>query len=265
MSDDRDPTDLTTHRVVLDVPGTEAVRIRRDVPYRSNAAPGLDIYSPPDSGGTALPAVVFITGYPDPGFEQFAGCKLKEMGQYVSWARLLAASGVVAITYENTDPVADACRVIEFIRESAADLGIDAGRVGIWSCSGNVPNALSLLSDANPTCAVLYYGYMLDLYGTNDVADAATNFGFSNPCAGRSPTDLPKDVPLFIVRAGRDETPGLNRTIDHFVTGALACNLPVTLINHAEAPHAFDVADDSNDTCNVIEATLAFLLTYLSV
>ena len=186
------------------------------------------------------------------------------MGQYISWARLLAASGIVAITYENTEPVADASRVIEFIRESAADLGIDAGRIGIWSCSGNVPNALSLLCDINLTCAVLYYGYMLDLDGTNDVADAAANFGFSNPCAGPSPTDLPKDVPLFLVRAGRDETPNLNRTIDQFVNGAMAGNLPVTLINHAEAPHAFDVTDDSNNTRAVIEATLAFLLTHLS-
>jgi hypothetical protein len=41
-------------------------------------------------------------------------------------------------------------------------------------------------------------------------------------------TDLP-NVAMLIVRAGRDQMPGLNVSIDQFVAKALELNLPVTV------------------------------------
>jgi hypothetical protein len=38
------------------------------------------------------PAVLFVTGYWDSGFEKRFGCKQKELGSYASWARLLASA-----------------------------------------------------------------------------------------------------------------------------------------------------------------------------
>jgi hypothetical protein len=105
---------------------------------------GFDLYRPPNLESRATtPAVLFVCGFPDPGFGSVVGCKFKEMAGYVSWARLVAASGLAAITYTNQDPVADLDALLAHLHGNAAALGLDKGRFGIWACSGNVPTAPS--------------------------------------------------------------------------------------------------------------------------
>jgi hypothetical protein len=271
MSQETRQDTMTTKTVVYQIPGMEDVTIRRDVQYGEAGAGDrtMDLYYPPGSlGGAPAPAVLFVTGYPDQGFQAMLGCKLKEMGSYISWGKLAAASGLVAITYANREPATDARAVLQYVRENAASLGIDEKRIGVWSCSGNVPNALSVLMQESPDplkCAVLCYGIMLDLDGSTCVAESAWQWKFANPAAGKSVDDLPRDLPLLIVRAGRDEFPHLNETIDRFVAKALARNLPVTLVNHAEAPHAFDLLQDSETSREVIRQILTFLRFHLGV
>jgi acetyl esterase/lipase len=258
-------TPITKRPVVYRIPGQEAVTVLRDVPYRDDLT--LDVYHPPESKSEErLPAVVFVTGYPDPGFQKFLGCRQKEMASYLSWAKLVAASGLIAVTYANREPPDDAEAVLAFIRENAETLGIDEKRIGVWSCSGSVPTALSVLMNEPRRfikCAALCYGLMLDLDGHTAVTDGAAQFGYRNPAAGKSVSDLPRDLPLLIVRAGRDEFPHLNETLDRFVSKALECNLPVTLVNHAEAPHAFDINHDSETSREIIRQVLAFLRFHL--
>jgi dienelactone hydrolase len=269
MGQETQPNDITRKRVVYEIPGADAVTIRRDVEYRATdtGALTMDLYYPPDAqSGSRIPAVVFVAGYPDLGFESKVGCKLKEMACYVSWGQLTAASGLVAITYTNREPVADIQALLEYVRQNAAALGIDETRIGVWACSGNVPLALSVLMQEardDLKCAVLCYGLMLDLDGATRVADAARQWGFVNPCAGKSVDDLPKDVPLFIARAGQDQMPHLNETLDRFVAKALSGNLPVTLVNHPTAPHAFDLFYDSETSREIIRQILAFMRYHL--
>jgi hypothetical protein len=47
--------------------------------------------------------------------------------------------------------------------------------------------------------------------------------------------------------------------MDRFVTGALAHNLPMTLVNHHTGPHAFYLDDDSDASREIIRQTLSFL------
>jgi hypothetical protein len=268
MSEETRRNEMTLKPVVYTVPGMDAVTVQRDVAYRTtpDGALTLDLYHPRDAGsGAARPAVVFVSGYPDPGFEAMVGCKFKEMEQYVSWARLAAASGLVAITYTNREPVADLDALLAYLRAHAAALGIDADRIGVWAGSGNAPAALAvLLRDPRVfQCAALCYGFLLDLAGSTAVADAAAQFHFANASAGKSIDDLPRDLPLFLVRAGQDAIPGLNQAMDGFVAAALARNLPVTVVNHATGPHAFDVLDDSDASREVIRAIVAFLRSHL--
>ncbi len=207
-----------------------------------------------------------MAGYPDPGFERMLGCRFKDMASTVSWARLIAASGVTAIAYTNREPEGDLHAIFAHIRANAAALGIDDRAIGVWASSGHAPLALSLLMRGGPdavTCAVLCYGYLLDLDGADGVAEAARTYRFTNACAGRSMDDVRRDVPLFLARAGRDETPHLNETLDRFVTAALTHNLPVTLANHPDAPHAFDLEHDSAMTRAVVKQTLTFLRLHL--
>ena len=261
MDQERPVSDLLARRVHYNLPGMDAVGVRRDVAYTTPADAELtmDVYFPPGRlASDRTPAVVLVPGFPG---------AVKRIGSFVSWAELMAASGLVAITCATKDPVADTEAVLVHVRNHAASLGVDPGRMGLWACSGHVPNALSLL--AHPErgylkSAALCYGYMLDLDGSTAVADASRQYGFANPCTRRTLEDLPRDTPLFVARAGRDESPGLNAALDSFVAAALRDNRPVTFVNHTTGPHAFDVMDDSPATRDVIRQVLGFLKSHLA-
>ena len=269
MSQDTQQNPISKKRVVYTLPGVDAVTVRRDEVYRvTDGGPlTMDLYYPPEAlRGARTPAVLFVTGFNDAGALRMLGCRLKDMGSYVSWGQLAAASGLLGITYTNSDPAADVRAVLDHLRQNAAALEIDETRVGVWSCSGHVPTALSvLMQDAGERlrCAVLCYGYMLDFDGSTGTAAAARQFGFANPCAGKTVADLRRDLPLFIARAGQDLMPGLNDALDRFMIQALACNLPVSCVNHSTAPHAFDIMDDSDTSREIIRQILAFMQFHL--
>ena len=263
-------THISKKRVVLTLPGVDAVTIRRDEPYRTTdagSALSMDLYYPSNSkSGARTPAVIFVTGFSDIGAQKVLGCTFKEMGAYISWGQLTAASGLVAITYTTTEPATDLHALLQYLQQHAAVLGIDENRIGVWAGSGHVPTALSVLMQPGQDylkCAVLCYGYMLDLDGLTSVADAARQMGFVNACAGKSVEDLPREMPLFIARAGQDQMPGLNDALDRFMIKALTCNLPVTFVNHPRGPHAFDLLDDSEGSREIIKRILAFLRFHL--
>jgi acetyl esterase/lipase len=187
------------------------------------------------------------------------------MGSFVSWAQLAAASGLVAITYANREP-GDVHELFRHVRQHAASLGIDDNRLGVWACSGHGPAALSFLMEHSRDglkCAALLYPYTLDLDGSTHVAEAARQFHFVTPAAGKSVSDLPAALPLLVARAGGDQMPGLNRALDRFVGAAVTLDLPVTLVNHAAAPHAFDLFDDTRASRDVVKQTLAFMQCHL--
>jgi hypothetical protein len=268
MSQETQQDQMSKKKIVYRLPGTDAVMVQRDLEYRStdSGALTMDIYYPPDSQGRErIPAVVFVAGYSDVGMQAVFGCKLKEMGSYVSWGEVVAASGLAAITYATKDPITDTYALIQHIRRHAGSLGIDENRIGVWACSGNVPMALSvLMQEAHDylKCAVLCYGLMLDLEGSTGVAQASKMYGFVNPSAGKSVTDLPRDLPLFIVRAGQDN-PQVNAITDRFVAETLNCNLPLTFVNYHAGPHAFDLLHDSDTSREIIRQMLAFTQFHL--
>ena len=51
--------------------------------------------------------------------------------------------------------------------------------------------------------------------------------------------------------------------LDRFLVKALTCNLPITLVNHSVAPHAFDLFHDSETSREIITRILAFLQFHL--
>ena len=256
---ERHPIALKTVRYTA--PGTDAVSVLADVPYKDgDPALTLDVYTGSSTdAGAPRPVVVIVPGYRDVGVTLRLGCRFKEMGMSVSWARLIAASGMAAITYTTRDPAADVRTVLQYVRQHAASLGL-TDRIGLFAASANVVVALSaLMRDADLRCAALLYGFTLDFDGSTAVADAATAFGFVNPCAGRSVDDLPSGTPLFVARAGEDQFAGLNPALDRFVALALQRNLPISLVNYATGAHGFDLDDDSGGSREVVRQILAFM------
>lgn len=270
MSQQTPRAEITLKSVVYGIPGMEDVTVARDIPYGATAGETLvyDLYRAADGRvGVARPAVVFVHGYPDRGVRAILGCATKEMESYISWARLVAASGMVGVTYTSTQPVEDARAILNHLCAHAQSLGIDAGRMAIWSCSGNVPNALTLLmrdGHAAVRCGALLYGYMLDLGEATGVADAAAQFRFVNPTQGRSVNELRADVPMCIVRAGQDQMPGLNFAMDAFAAESLRLNLPLTLLNCPDEPHAFDILHAAECSRAAICQVLDFLRVQLA-
>jgi hypothetical protein len=257
MSDDAERERLVAEVVrktaVLQLPAMERVEVRREQRYGDGGT--FDLYVA--TGSAPAPTVLFVYGFPDQRFAQ----GLRQMGAYTSWGRLIAASGMNAIAYSYREPVTDLAALLAHLRQNAGVLGLDATRLGIWAASGNVPTALNLLMTQPPDtfrAAALLFGYMLE------VPEAAQRFGFGVPARGRKIDDLPRAVPLLVVRAGQDQTPLLNVSLDAFVNAALARDLPLTLINQFGAPHSFDLFDDSDASRSTIRRILSFLAERLA-
>ena len=261
MADDRGVANpLFIKPLVYQLPYSGAVR--EGIDYASEARV-FDIYYPRNNEGLA-PVAVLVTGYPDPGFEALSGMKQMQIQGNKDWARLLAANGIAAVIYNNVEPVADALTVIDYLKTESAQLQIDPERVALWSCSGNVPNAISVLNEAaSLRCAVLLYGFMLDAPDSKLIAQASANFHFVNPNRGMQ--DFPENTPILIIGAGKDEFPGLNESIDAFEAEAIARNSPVSVVRYPEGVHGFDILDDSQRSIEMIKLCVGFLRLRLNV
>ncbi len=236
-----------------------------EFPGAAGVSRTFDLYLPP--GRTSLedgPAVVLVCGYPDPGMAATLGCEFREMQQVVDWARIIAASGAAAIAYANEQPVADLMALLGWLSSHAKG-------VALWACSGHVPLALHALSrpqGAGLRCAVLCYGYTLDLDGDSAVARASEQFGFVAPGPAPEPEppghpDRSALVPLVLVRSGRDEMPGLNDAMDRFIGHSLRRGHPLEVHNLPDAPHAFDLHDDGPQSRRVIRRIVEVVREHL--
>ena len=253
--------EVARKQAVYRIPGMDDVNVRRDIVYKTATGDPLlmDVYYPP-SAASQMPAplVVIVLGYPDP---QSGG---RMFGPLTSWARLIAMSGMAAAIYGTVSPSDDVHDVFAYLRENAASLGVDSRRIGVYAASANVPVALSLLMrDADFRCAALLSGFTFDVEGSTAFAEAARQYGFVNATAGRSIDALPADVPMFVLRAGREHFPGINAALDQFAARAVARNLPLTFVNHATGSHAADMDDDTDATRRIIRQVLDFLRLHL--
>jgi hypothetical protein len=238
----------------------ELLPVRRDLTFRSTSGAELpmDIYCPAPPHDQPLPVVVMPMAYPDPT------ARVRAYGPMTSWAQLMAASGMAAVVYGTEAPEEDVHALIAHLRANAAALGVDSDRFGLFATSANVTVALStLMRDPRSRCGVLLYGYTMDMDGSTIVADMAKQFGFVNACAGKTIDDLPADVPILFVRAGRDRFPGLNAALDSVIERALARNLPLSVINHATGAHGFDLDEHTPISHAVVQHVLAFLQLHL--
>ncbi len=238
--------EVTAQEVVYQVPGMDRVAVRTNVPYKrvDGRELRLDLYYPVDfQEGSLRPAVIFVNGVggrPD--------ASLKDWGIYRSWGRLVAASGWIGVTFESRgggpsiDAGPDIADLLRFVRSDGARLGIQADRVAAWMCSANVTSGLRVvMGDAGKPAlraAVVYYG-------TSD------------------PPTLRTDLPVFLVKAGRDN-PRLNAGIDALAARAAAANAPWTVVYAPDSHHAFDALDETDESRRIVRETLAFFREYLS-
>jgi dienelactone hydrolase len=263
---------VPTETVVFEVDGMADVDVRSDLVYKTVGGRDLlfDLYRP-RSCDRALPVVVFVHGDGPP--EVLADAK--DWGQYTSWGRLVAASGLAGVTFnhrstlggiELREAASDVDDLISRVREAADELGVDPNRLCIWTCSAGGPIGMraALRGDEHVRCAVCFYG-MLDLRHLRDqmpeaVADEVLE-EFSPVChLARGGNGVP---PLLVARAGLDR-PAFNEAIDRFASEAVQRGATVDLLTHPGGRHGFDVLDDDDRSREIVARTLAFMTWHLA-
>lgn len=220
----------------------------------------------------------------------------KDWGCYVSWGQLVAASGLVAVTFNHRSSEAltrlyevagDVDDLISYIREHAGTLGIDADVLGIWTCSAGSPMGFrSALRNAP-----FYVRFVISYYGIADLKvyyqePAGSEAEPGQPGRANEPEQaLPifsnevfeefsaaaylhkgvgRTTPMLLVRSGLD-APELNTSIDRLITAAVANNVDIDIMNHSTGHHAFDILDDNARSREIIRATLEFMKVHLTL
>lgn len=260
--------------VVLTLPDMEQVRVHRDLAYSATDDPHLrlDVYQPPfEPSDARFPLVLLVHGGAG------AALRPKDWGFFQSWGRLLAAAGMVAVTFTHrlagppdillAEAARDVHDAIEFARQNAGQWSADADRVGVaaWSLGGALLSGLLREKPPYLRCMLAFYP-MLDLQlwapPGADASALSTLRAFSPvACLAEAQQPVP---PLFIARAGRDAMPLLNNGLDRFVASALAANVPLTLLNHPAGVHGFDSQNDDDRSREILRAAIAFARSHLT-
>jgi len=262
--------DLAPKRVVYSVPGMKRVKIQKNLTYKSVAGAELkmDVYTAPNSRPSAgRPAVIFIHGGWIPSNLR---TKPKDWGAYVSFGELVAASGLVGITFNHrfyswtslSDSQSDVMDLISYVRNNAKRLGVDKDRIVLWAVSAGGIFLSQPLRDTPPyiRCLIGYYAE-LDLQNERGAVPASVS---SETLREYSPVyhlnqSSAKIPPIFIARAGLDEVNFLNDGLDRFVQTALRKNVTVDFANHATGHHGFDVQDNNDRSREIIKRTIEFI------
>jgi hypothetical protein len=220
-------------RFVYTLPAVSRVAVQKNIEYRKvgDRVLKFDLYRLPLSEKNALvPVVILInSGFGRPDF--------KDSFHLREWAKLYAAAGLAAISYDAHKEgwAEDFDALIGHLRDHKTALGVDPETVIVQAGSGLVTAGLPLAMDQKRPyikAAVMYYGI-------GEVKE------------------LRADLPLLMVRVGLD-TPALNRRIDQFVAQALAINAPVEVLNYPGGHHPFEDGDDNEFSRQVMARTLEF-------
>jgi dipeptidyl aminopeptidase/acylaminoacyl peptidase len=158
-------------RVVYSLPGMEEGPVCRDILFKTvgDLTLKMDVYTPGDLvPGSAHPAVILVSG----GDASAETLRTREIGLYVSYGQLLAASGFIGIVFDHRglegysqlrEVGEDTDDLVTYVRTHAASLGVDPDRLCIWAFSaGPIYGFRTAFRTAPPSirCAIAYYGGM---------------------------------------------------------------------------------------------------------
>lgn len=272
------PTPQKTMREIVMAPvaysvvGTEKVNVKTNLKYTDAKDANLlmDVYTPPGISKSAkLPTVLFVHGAAGSEFTP------KDWGIYTSWGRIIGASGMAAVMFTHrltprkksmADSAADLASAIDYVRKNADSLNIDKDRLCLAAFSAGGPLLAPAMRDRPPyiKCLVNFYAYMDvqqagNLFTANESKDALKTFSPIVYLDG----DAAKIAPIFIGRAGLDQIPTLNDSIDRFVLEALSKNVSITLVNHTAGVHGFDNQNDDESSREIIRMAIHFMREHL--
>lgn len=233
----------------------------------------FDVYRPPQSDSSGnLPVVVFVHGEGPPEAIENS----KDWGQYDGWGRIIAASGMMAVTFNRrsshffsrlSDSAADVDDLLDHVLDPLQKLGADSEQLAIWTCSGGAPFGIRAGLERGVRCIAAYYGRM-SLKPIQDGIAGEMSDGLLNEfspvvhLSSMSPESVP---PIFIAKAELDDLVGVNESIDEAIEVANTRDLPVTVAKHAFGEHGMDVRNDDDRMREIIAETLRFFRRHLGL
>jgi acetyl esterase/lipase len=253
---------------VYSVPGMDQVQVRRDIVYKTVEGPDgkvdlkLDLYTPSGAKTTdRFPVVLLISGGGASDHD------FRDAGIYLSYARILGASGYVAITFakrfgRDGDPLqglTDFNDLVAYIRGHAAQFHAHPGRMAFWAFSAGGSLLSPVLSDMRPyaRAALCFYCVTDRDFSSLSADDAQKLRERLSPLVQieRAEYAVP---PIFVARAGLDG-PGINEPLGRFVTAAVTKNLSIEMMNHPDGHHGFDLLDADARSREIIQRALEFI------
>ena len=258
--------------VVYKVPGMDKVKIVQNLKYTKSDDPNvlMDLYLPPDlTAGEKRPAVIFVHG----------GAKTewtaKGWGIYITWGRLVAASGFVGVTFTHRleypnksleNAAQDVTAAINYVRANADKYNVDKDRVCLIAFSAGGPMLSLGMRGYTPfvRCLIGFYAFMDIRQSDYRKTETTENLKAFSPIAylQNDPSKIP---PIFIARAGRDEVPTMDDSIDRFVKDALSKNIALSFMNHPQGVHGFDNQNDDERSREIIRSAIDFMQIHLKV
>jgi acetyl esterase/lipase len=260
IADAQTPSDPTKIPVFYSVRGMDAVRVERDLTFRTVGDTELkaDIYRPAKAG--THPVVLLVSGG--------AVHDWRTAAFYTSFARVLAAEGVAAVSFDKRfsresasaqTASDDTFALVEFLRGNASRYGLDISRLCSWHFSAGGRVAGAMLGEKSPASCVIVTYAILSFGDEGDKDPKLAPYSALAQVAARGD----RIPPTLVVRAGRDDKM-LNDRVDAFVGAALAKNAPVTLINYPAGAHGFEIADDTDETRRVIARSIEWLKAHVA-
>ncbi len=252
--------------VVYQVPGMDKVRVVQNLRYTKSDDPNvsMDIYLPSDTASRGKhPVVMFIHGGAKTEYTP------KDWGIYTSWGRIVAASGFVGVTFTHRlkypdksleFAAQDVRAAIDYLRANADKYNADPDRMCLATYSAGGPMLSLAMGGEMPfvRCLVAFYSFMdvrqSDYHKTEDaeILKVFSPITYLN----KDPSRIP---PIFIARAGRDEVPTMDDSIDRFIKGALVANVALTFANHPQGVHGFDNQNNDDRSREIIHTALEFM------
>ena len=267
--------ELAKKRLVYQIPGMEQVPVQKDITFKTveRLALKMDVYYPQGmEQGMTCPAVILVSGDPSPQFVE----RSKDIGIYISYGQLIAASGLVAVTFNHRslegytklhEVGSDVDDLVSYVRENSQSLGIDADALCIWAFSSGPLYGLRTAMRGAPAyirCIVSYYGGMSILNKNYFPYTPEEEPMFQEFSPVHYLREMVEGIaPLFVVKSGIDQ-PALNESIDEFVQEASTRNIPITFMNHPAGRHGFDILNDDARSREIIRATLEFVKGHLT-